>query len=184
VILYRCFAWNRRAAAGEPDAPLTAPRAFQGDGRHDNPSAYGCLYLTDAPVSGLVEQLAPWRGQRLLATMLVRRGLPLALAAVELDDAAEVVDLDRPRTLVAERLRPSLVATRDRSVTQPQALRLHAKHDRAAALRWWSTYGAAWANYTVFDRALPSLRVVDVHELTAASPEVAQAADLLGMMLP
>jgi hypothetical protein len=36
-----------------------------------------------------------------------------------------------------ERLRPSRVATRERTVTQPLALALHEKHGEAAGLRWW-----------------------------------------------
>jgi hypothetical protein len=184
VILYRCFAWNRRSGAAEPDGPLAFPRQWQGDGRHDNPDVYGGLYLTDTAVSGVVEQLARWRSQRLLASMLVRRGLPLALAALELEDAAEVLDLDEPRTLVRERLRPSEVATRHRETTQPQALRLHERHPGAAGLRWWSTYEAAWANVTVFDRAAPALRLVDVRPLDLDAREVAETAEFLGMMTP
>ena len=67
LILHRCFAWNERARAGQPDSPLWFPRDYQGDGRHDNPDVYGCLYLTDREVSGVVEQLARFRGQRLIA---------------------------------------------------------------------------------------------------------------------
>ena len=61
MILHRCFAWSERAGAKREGGALWFPRAFQGDGRHDNPAAYGCLYLTDREVSGVVEQLAPWR---------------------------------------------------------------------------------------------------------------------------
>ena len=57
MTLYRCFAWNARATASEPDGPLWFPRAFQGDGRHDNPDLYGCLYLAEQPVSSVAEQL-------------------------------------------------------------------------------------------------------------------------------
>ena len=35
MILYRCFAWNERAAAAEQDGPLWFARVFQGEGRHD-----------------------------------------------------------------------------------------------------------------------------------------------------
>lgn len=181
MILYRCFAWNRRARAGELDAPLSFPRTFQGEGRHDNPDVYGCLYLADSAVSGVVEQLARWRGQRLLPAMLLRRGLPLAIARIDLDDAAAVVDLDEPRTLVRERLRPSEVATRHREVTQPQALRLHERHEQVAALRWWSTYEAQWANFTVFDRAAPSLHLKEVRALDLDDAAIAEGADLLGL---
>ena len=75
MILYRCFAWNERARPDQPDSPLWFPRVFQGDGRHDNPDVYGCLYLTDREASGVIEQLARFRSQRLIAPMLVRRGL-------------------------------------------------------------------------------------------------------------
>ena len=181
MILQRCFAWSRRARPDEQDGPLWVPRAFQGDGRHDNPDLYGCLYLTDREISAVVEQLARFRTQRLQTALLRRRGLPLTLAALELDDVVEVVDLDDPRVLVRERLRPSEVATRRREVTQHQARALHGVRPRAAALRWWSTFEASWANYTVFDRALPALSVVGMRELTIEDDSVAGAADFLGV---
>jgi hypothetical protein len=181
VILQRCFAWSRRARPDEPDGPLWVPRAFQGDGRHDNPDVYGCLYLADREVAAVVEQLARFRTQRLQAALLRRRGLPLALAALELADGVEVLDLDDPRVLARERLRPSEVATRRREVTQPQARALHGARPRAAALRWWSTFEASWANYTVFDRAVPALSVVGLRELTLEDEAVAAAADFLGL---
>ena len=181
MIVHRCFAWRAAAEPAEPDGPLWFPRAFQGEGRHDNPDVYGCLYVTDNEISGVVEQLARFRTQRLVPALLRRRGLPLALAELELPDRAEVVDLDEPRTLVRERLRPSEVATRRREVTQPSALALHRAHPRAAALRWWSGFEALWANYTVFDRAARSLRVRAVRELTLDDPAVVGAAEFFGL---
>jgi hypothetical protein len=181
VILQRCFAWSRPARPDEQDGPLWVPRAFQGDGRHDNPDVYGCLYLADREIAAVVEQLARFRSQRLQAALLRRRGLPLALAALEIQDGVEVIDLDDPRVLVRERLRPSAVATRRREVTQPQARALHAARPRAAALRWWSTFEASWANYTVFDRARPALSVVGVRELALDDGAVAAAAEFLGL---
>jgi hypothetical protein len=181
VIIHRCFAWNARARPDEQDGPLWVPRAFQGDGRHDNADLYGCLYLTDGEVSGVVEQLARFRTQRLQPALLRRRGLPLALAALELNDRAEIIDLDDPRVLVRERLRPSSVATRKRQVTQPQARALHGKHPRAAALRWWSAFESSWVNYTVFDRAVSALAVVSVREISLNDESVIGAADFLGL---
>jgi hypothetical protein len=181
VIVHRCFAWSARARPEEQDSPLWVPRVFQGDGRHDNPDVYGCLYLADGEVSAVVEQLARFRTQRLQAALLRRRGLPLSLAALALDDTAEIVDLDEPRVLVRERLRPSAVATRQRPVTQPQARVLYSRHSRAAALRWWSTFEASWANYTLFDRALAQLNVVSVRALTLEDDTVIAAADYLGL---
>jgi hypothetical protein len=162
---------------------LWFPRTFQGEGRHDNPEVYGCLYLADRPVSCIVEQLAAFRGQRLAASMLRRRGLPLALAEIQLDDAAMLVDLDDPAVLRRERLRPSRVATRDRSVTQPQALGLYRRLPNAAGFRWWSTWEALWTNVTLFDRAKGILRLVDVRELTLRDSALLQAADWFGLRI-
>ncbi|HET7618350.1 MAG TPA: RES domain-containing protein [Vicinamibacterales bacterium] len=178
---YRAFAWNRSARADSPDGPLWFPRPFQGEGRHDNPAAYGCLYLADRPVSCVVEQLAPFRGQRLSAALLRRRSLPLALAALDLDEDAVLLDLDDPAVLRRERLRPSRVATRQRDVTQPQALDLYRRHSDAAGLRWWSTWESLWINLTLFDRAAKRLRLSDVRELTLDDPVVIEAADVFGL---
>lgn len=183
MILYRCFAWNRAAPSDAPDGALWFPRMFQGDGRHDNPAAYGCLYLSERAVSCVTEQLAPFRGQRLIPSLLRRRALPLGLAAIELDDSASLVDLDDPTVLIREALRPSRVATRERSVTQPNALELFARHLDAAGLRWWSTWEALWTNVTVFDRAAAMLRLRDVQELTLDHPAVREAADRFGLRL-
>jgi hypothetical protein len=180
LILYRCFAWNERARADQPDSPLWFPRVFQGDGRHDNPDVYGCLYLTDRETSGVIEQLARFRSQRLIPQMLVRRGLPLALAAIDLSDDAQLVDLDDPVVLRRRRLRPSVVATRDRSITQPQALAVY-RETTEAGLRWWSIFESLWANYTLFDRAVRRLRLRDVRALSVEDAAVVEAADYLGL---
>lgn len=180
MILYRCFAWNERARVDQPDSPLWFPREFQGDGRHDNPGVYGCLYLSDREVSGAVEQLSRFRTQRLIDQLLVRRGHRLAIAAIELPDSAEVADLDDPAELRRRRLRPSLVATRDRAITQPQALDVY-EGGRAAGIRWWSIHESLWANYTIFDRAIRRLRVQDVRVLTLDDRAVLDAAEFLGL---
>jgi hypothetical protein len=183
VILYRCFAWNRDARDDAPDGALWFPRMFQGDGRHDNPSVYGCLYLSDRAVSSVTEQLAPFRGQRLTASLLRRRALPLALAAIELDDRASLIDLDDPDVLLREGLRPSRVATRERGVTQVHALDLFTRHSGAAGLRWWSTWEALWPNVTIFDRAAPMLRLRDINQLTLDHPAVREAAERFGLRI-
>jgi len=181
VILYRCFAWNERARPTEPDGALWFPHIYQGDGRHDNPDRYGCLYLADREVSAVVEQLARFRGQRMVPEMLVRRGLPLGLAAIELPDRAQVVDLDDPAALAENDLRPSLVATRQREVTQPQALALYRRYRFAAGLRWWSVYEALWANLTIFDRATRRLTLGGIRRLTLDDPAAVDAATFLGL---
>ncbi len=181
MILYRCFAWDARADDRDPDGTLWFPRVFQGEGRHDNPELFGCLYLSTRALSSVAEQLARFRGQRLLPSLLRRRGLPLGLAELELADPVELIDLDDPVVLRRERLRPSVVATREREMTQPQARRLHAGHPAAAGLQWWSTYEALWMNVTLFDRAAARLRVRSVRALTLDDPAVIEAADWFGL---
>lgn len=183
MILYRCFAWNRDAKDTDPDGPLWFPRVFQGDGRHDNPDLYGCLYVSTTALSPMIEQLARFRSQRLTPPLLRRRGLPLALAQLEIADHAELLDLDDPVVLRRERLRPSLVATRNRDVTQPQARTLYDRHASVAGLRWWSTFEALWANVTLFDRAAALLRVHSVRALTVDDPVVLEAAEFFALQV-
>jgi hypothetical protein len=181
LILHRCFAWDERARTRSPGGPLWFARELQGDGRHDNPDVYGCLYLTDREESGIVELLADLRGSRFRPSMLRRHGLPLGLTAIELPDDRELIDLDEPRILVREQLRPSLVATADREVTQPQALALYRRHPDVAGLCWWSIHEAKWANFTIFDRARTALRLRDVRRLTPDDQAVLAAAEYLGL---
>ena len=162
---------------------LWFPRMLQGSGRHDNPLLYGCLYLSEEPVSPVVEQLAGLRGTELGPDDLVRHRLPLALAAVEVGLGTALVDLDEPRVLVEESLRPSAVATRDRSRTQTDAVRLYERHPAAGGLRWWSTFESQWANVTLFDRAADAVRLDDVHALALADDVVSEAARFLGLPL-
>lgn len=162
---------------------LWFPRLQQGGGRHDNPDLYGCLYVTEEAVSAVAELLAPFRGTgKLLPSMLVRYGKPLALAALELEDGVTVVDLDDPSTLIATDLRPSQVATRRRAVTQGQAAWVYESHPEAVAIRWWSTLESSWINWTLFDRAEAALSLGEVVELTVEHPVVLEAADLLGLI--
>jgi hypothetical protein len=179
VILHRCFAWDRGVAADAEGGALWFARAYQGDGRHDNPDAYGCLYVAEHALSAVVEQLARFRGSVLVPQVLLRRGLPLALATLELPGRARIVDLDDPAVLAANALRPSGVATRRRDVTQPQALAFH--RAGAAGLRWWSTFESLWANVTLFDRVADRLRVAAVQRLAVDDAIVREAADVLGI---
>jgi hypothetical protein len=181
LILFRCFAWDEAAGARARGGPLWFPRMFQGDGRHDNPALYGCLYVSTEPVSATVERLARLAGTSVAADDLVRRGRPLALATVELPDSAELVDLDDPAVLVREELKPSRVATNDRATTQNHAAELFGRHGDAAGLRWWSTFESLWANVTLFDRAEPAVSVEDVHALEVGDDVVREAAEFLGL---
>lgn len=180
--LWRALPFDRRAGDDQPGGALWFPRAQQGAGRHDNPELYGCLYVAEDPVSAVAEQLAPFRGSGALApSMLVRFGMPLALASLELADGRPVVDFDDPRVLDREGLRPSRVATRSRSTTQLQAAEIYAAHPGAIAIRWWSTLEASWINWTVFDRAAAALELTETVQLEPRHPVVLEAAGLLGL---
>jgi RES domain len=182
VILWRVLPWDPSARPGAPGGALWFPRAFQGTGRHDDPARYGCLYVTEEPVAAVAEALAPFRGTGDLGPeLLVRLGRPLAVAELRLASEATLLDLDDPRTLVAEELRPSQVATGRRAVTQADAGRLFAAHPEAAGLRWWSTLESAWACVTLFDRAAAALTLRAVRRLGLADADVRAAGAFLGL---
>jgi RES domain len=181
VNLWRVLPWDPSARPAAPGGALWFPRPFQGTARHDNPARYGCLYVTESPVSAVAEALAPFRGTGdLQPEMLTRMNRPLALARLELR-GRRLLDLDDPAVLVAAGLRPSEVATTRRTVTQPDAARLFDAYPETAGLRWWSTLEASWINATLFDRAAPGLRVRDVHALTPGEEDVRAAAAFLGL---
>lgn len=181
--LFRVFPFDGRAAPGDRGGALFWPRWLQGSGRHDNPDRYGCIYVSESEVSGVTEALAPFRGSgSLLPGMLVHGGLPLALARLTLDDRGRApLDLDDPEVLVSERLRPSRVATGDRTITQAYAADLFERDQQVTGIRWWSTLESLWPNVTLFDRAAPSLRLESVAVLGVDDTPVRAAADLLGL---
>jgi RES domain len=182
LILHRVFPRDPRAAPTEPGGSLFWPRGLQGYGRHDNPELYACIYASETRVSPVAEVLAPFRGAGEVAqAMLERNGRPLALAAIEVPDELRLIDLDDPRTLASEALRPSQVATRRWSLTQAQAARLFESHERAAGLRWWSSLESLWINVTLFDRAEPVVVAGELEPLKLESEPVQEAASMLGL---
>lgn len=182
MILWRVLPWDPAAPAGKPGHALWIPRKHQGSGRHDAPDRYGCLYLAELAVSAVAEMLAPFRGTgNLHPDLLVRSGRQLALAQLELADDAALIDLDEPAVLAKESLRPSVVATNHRSVTQAYAVAQFDRHPKAAGLRWWSTLEASWIHITLFDRAAAELRAHTVQTLSVADAAVTEAATHLGL---
>jgi hypothetical protein len=181
VILHRCFPWDESAAAAAPGGALWFPRPLQGEGRHDAPERYGCLYVSEEPVAAVAEWLAPLAGTALAGADLRRSRLPLALAALRLEESASLIDLDEPLVLAAAGLRPSLVATGDRARSQADAEALWERHAPAAGLRWWSALDARWANVTLFDRARGLLSLERLAPLSLSDTAVGEAAVRLGL---
>jgi hypothetical protein len=183
VIVYRCFPWDAGAEATSPGGALWFPRELQGDGRHDAPKRYGCLYASENAVSAVVEEVGCFVGTELARTELRRGGRPLALAKLALADTVSLVDLDEPLVLAAARLRPSLVATNERRRTQGAAVALYERYESAAGLRWWSAFESRWANVTLFDRALAALSVEELRPLRLEDEIVGEAARFLGLRI-
>lgn len=180
MIVHRVFPLDAGAGAADPGG-LWWPRSLQGAARHDNPDRYACMYVAEVEVSTVAEALAPFRSTgELTPDLLVRAGLPLAVASLELGDGARVIDLDDPGTLLAERLAPSRVATRQRAVTQADAADLFDRHPKAAGLRWWSALESSWLNLTLFDRA-DGLKLRDTRLLSTTDESVREAAAFLGL---
>jgi hypothetical protein len=182
--LFRVFPYDPGAPGDRPGHPLFIPRAQQGGGRHDNPAVYGALYLSERAVASVAEHLAHLRGQALEDADLERAGLRLALAEFDAPIEKHLHDLDEPRTLTALRLRPSLVATRERAVTQAWAARLYRSKKSLWGVRWWSTLEAAWMHVTLFGRGAVALtQRAPVERLHLAHPAVVGAAEALGLKL-
>ncbi len=181
MILHRCFPWDESAGVSAPGGALWFPRPLQGEGRHDGPDRYGCLYVSEEPAAAVAEWLAPLAGTKLAAVDLRRTRLPLALAVLRLDDGASLVDLDEPLVLASVGLRPSRVATTDRRRSQGDALALWERHGEVVGLRWWSALDARWANVTLFDRARRHLSLGAVAPLALADDAVGEAAARLGL---
>ena len=183
-VLYRVFPLLPGAAPTEPGGALFVPRVLQGLGRHDGPDRYGALYASTVPGSAAAERIQAFRG-RVLRDDHLRRPDGSRLALVRIDDGGldGSIDLDEPRELARRRLRPSRVATGDRTVTQRVAVDLF--EEGIPGFAWWSTIEASWSNVTLFaERAVPSLRVDgDPEPLTLRSPSVREAADAVGIRL-
>jgi RES domain len=184
MILWRLLPLAPDVAPSSPGGALWFPRELQGTGRHDNPDRYGCLYLSESPMSAVAEALAQFRGAGELSQgMLIRANLPLVLVQVGCGDDEGLIDLDDPEVLTSTRLRPSRVATKARAVTQAYAARIFDADPAAIGLRWWSTLEASLTNFTLYDRAASALRLVGSETLTLEHAATREAADLLGLTI-
>jgi hypothetical protein len=119
------------------------------------------------------------RGHRLVRA----NGRSIARVVVEINDDADLIDLDDPAELPARDPWPSGVATSRRTATQDIAASIF--REGAVGLSWWSTLDADWTNVTLFwERALPMVRVAEPpRALTTRDPDVRDAALRLGIAL-
>jgi hypothetical protein len=183
VTFYRLFPFDPDASSQAEGGPLFVARHLQGGGRHDNPAAYGALYVSRQMVSPVAEHLAVWRARGAAGPALRPEGRPLALVAVDESRLDNLVDLDQPQHLVDRALRPSMVATRQRRITRPMAMSLF--EEGVTGFEWWSTIEASWINATLFaDRAIEKLNISGEPEtLSVQHPVVREAAEAVGLRL-
>ena len=183
MTFYRLFPFDRDASARSEGGPLFVARHLQGGGRHDNPGAYGALYVSRSTISPIAEHLSMWRSWGAAGSAFRPESRSLALAAFEDTGLDTLVDLDDPRILMDRKLRPSGVATRERRITRPLAKTLY--EEGVMGFEWWSTIEASWINATLFaDRALDRLEIADEPEiLTIQHPLVQEAAETVGVRL-
>jgi hypothetical protein len=183
-VLYRVFPFHPDARPDEAGGPLYVPREHQGAGRHDNSYQYGALYVSRLAESAVAENIQAFRGQNLNdADLRLVGGATVALATFDDSRLERLVDLDDPLQLASRQLRPSMVATRDRTVTRGIALRIF--DEGLLGLSWWSTHDASWTNVTLFaERASSLLALVGPPEpLSVHDPVVRAAAQRIGVLL-
>lgn len=148
MTVYRVFPFDANAGEREPGGALHVPRG--GKGRIDSlrPSAYSVFYAASTAECAVAERFGAFDvWDRTLveaapATPLLAKSR-FALAAYDVAASLAVCDLDDAPTLVAQQLCPSHVVTRDRSVTQAWATRIHARATYAG-IAWWSYYEPSW----------------------------------------
>ena len=164
LALHRVFPWDARATAGAPFSPSFVP-IRQGSGRFDLDDS-PVLYLGESADHAVGELLQGFRGRRFRDGMLRRFGHPLALVRMDVTDdvAGGIIDLDDPARLVALAVRPSDVASDDRSRTRELAARLF--DGGATGLRWWSSLSGDWYGVALFLARAP------LDQLLIGTPEL------------
>lgn len=181
-MLHRIFPYLPGALETNEGGALFVPRNRQGDGRHDNPPHYGALYASRSEQSAVAEHIQEFRGRGLTDRDLQRAdGKRYALVALDDSSLGDIVDLDDPVELGRRNLKPSAIATRRRTITQPLALRLF--EEGVMGFEWWSTLEASWPNVTLFaERAVTGLSVDGEPEpLHLDHPVLRAAAESIGV---
>lgn len=183
-MLFRLFPQVDGASPHEEGGPLHVPWALQGGGRHDNPDRYPAFYASRVAESVVAERLRRLRGQVVGPRDLRDHAdRPYALVPLDDGDLRAVVDLDDPANLVKREVRPSAMATRNRTVTRRIALGIY--DEGVDGFEWWSAIEASWINVTLFgDRAVDALQVAgEPQPLTMSHPAVRAAAEVVGVSL-
>lgn len=181
MTLYRVFWSFPSAAENLPGGALYIPQ--QGSGRFDNPAQYQLLYVSREPHGAIAEafgRFSAWSAPILERPPSLPRNAIRALATYELDDRARVCDFDDPAQLLALRMRPSQVITRDYPQVRRRALGIF-QSGSWVGVQWWSWYEASWTNVALWDQA--PVRIIDERPLTLTDPALHTAATAIGRVV-
>ncbi len=171
--LFRVFSYVAGSDQDAPGGALFVPS--QGGGRIDNPGLYSVLYLGDTAPGAISESFGrfpEWTPSILEGTPGVPRSVR-ALAHYRLPEDAPVCNLDDPDRLLALRLRPSDVATRDYARSRAWA-RLIYDQKIWMGVRWWSYYNPAWYSFGLWDTS--RLVLASVTPLRLDNPDLLEAS--------
>jgi len=181
MLFYRVFPYLHGQPPDQPGNPEYL-YPHQGNGRWDNPVQYLCWYLADSASGAIGEvfaQIETWS-----EAMFDFPAIPdsrRALGTYSLPDDAPLLNLDDPNALVERAMRPTQVASPNRSMTQGIASDIfgETKHDgtqRWQGLSWWSFHRSFWPVHCIWG-ATPDIQSVD--ELSIAHPAVLDAVQTL-----
>ncbi|MHB8147518.1 MAG: RES domain-containing protein [Vulcanimicrobiaceae bacterium] len=181
--VYRVFPYDSSAAPTDPGGALFIPP--QGSGRIDNPGSYAVRYVSDSAAGACAEAFNYGRYREAWSVEMLR-GLPTmpgsrrALAWFELRSGARpLCNLDDPRELVAQGLRPSRIVTRDYNESRAWALRIF-ETKQWCGVRWWSYHDARWASIGLWDEIIADH---GIETLSLNHPAIREAADVLSIRL-
>jgi hypothetical protein len=170
--VYRVFPYLPTAADDDPGGAVFRPAGGKNRADSPSPGAYRCLYVGDTIEGSIAEvfgRFDTWDSDVIEAdpaTPFVP-GSRFALTTYDLADTADVCVLDDAATLLRERLRPSHVVTRERSITQAWASRIQTA-GMYCGVSWWSFYDPLWQSIALWDISQLSQvgppRVLSVHD--------------------
>jgi len=178
--VYRIFIHSPSAAPTEPGGVLFVP-PHQDLTRIGNPKRYQTLYVGDSQ-AGVCAEVFNVGKYRLRWSSEMLRGRPdmpdsfHAIAEYEIDGSALICNLDDPKQLVAQSLRPSQIVTRDYLQSQAWALALF-DTKRWCGASWWSYHDPRWVSMGLW--SLDAIRSKRLERLTILHPALAEAASVL-----
>ena len=171
--LFRVFPYVAGADSHAPGGAFYVPSL--GGGRIDNPGVYPVLYLGDSAPGAIAEafgRFPEWTPSILESAPGAPRSVR-AVARYHLPDDAPVCNLDDPERLLALKLRPSDIVTRDYARSRAWA-RLIYDQKVWIGVRWWSYCNPGWYSVGFWDTS--RLVLATVTPLRLNNPDLLEAS--------